>query len=178
MRGFFIDVALPRFFDFHIFVKKNLPSLFVKYKQSILYGVSLAVMLFLLRWLEWNLVVVSHAFEIYIGIIALIFTALGSWLAIKLTRPKTHTIVIEKEVFLNRAEFTINDSQLQHYGISPRELEVLQLIAKGHTNNEIAEQLFVSLNTVKSHSQNLFLKLGVNRRTQAVQEAKKAGLIA
>lgn len=148
-----------------------------KYKSIILYSISLAVMLFVLRWLEFRLVVISHAFEIYIGAIAVIFTGLGIWLALKLAKPKTETVIVEREIFRGN-EFILNQQELQRLGISVRELEVLQLIAKGYSNNEIAEALFVSTNTVKTHSSKLFEKLGVNRRTQAVEQGKKLGLIA
>ena len=150
----------------------------VKNKQTMLYGLSLAVLLFLLKWLELWLVIVSHAFEIYIGSIALIFTALGIWLALKLTKNKVQTIVVEKEVYVNRhAGFLLNENALGTLGLSGRELEVLQLMASGLSNREIAEKLFVSLNTIKTHSSNLFYKMEVDRRTQAVDKARKLGIV-
>ncbi|WP_281763868.1 response regulator transcription factor [Neptunitalea lumnitzerae] len=153
-------------------------SFFKKYKTTILYGVSLALLLFLLRWLELRFVVFEHYFEIYIGFIALIFTALGIWLAAKLTKPKVETRIIEKEIYITpKATFTINTQQLEMLEITKRELEILQLIALGHTNQEIASELSVSVSTVKSHNQNLFSKLQVQRRTQAVEKAKRLGLI-
>lgn len=153
-------------------------ALLSKYKTYLLYGVSLAVLLFLLQWLEFRFVVLSHAFELYAGAIALLFTGLGIWLALKLTKPKTETIIVEKEVFTNTKTFILNETELARLGISPRELEVLQLMADGYSNHEIAERLFVSLNTIKTHSSRLFEKLEVKRRTQAVEKAKRTGLIA
>jgi len=141
-----------------------------------LYGVSLALLLLLLKWLEWHFVIVNHAFEIYASAIAVIFTALGVWLALKLAKPKVNTVVIEKPVFTD-AVFSVNEAELNKLRISSRELEVLQLMAKGLSNQEIAESLFVSLNTIKTHSSNLFLKMEVERRTQAVEKAKRLGLI-
>ena len=152
-------------------------SLFEKNKQNILYGIALAVLMFILRWLELRLLIFRHAFEVYLGIIALLFTALGIWLALKLTKPKT--IIIEKEVILeNPKEFVLNEAQLQALNLSKRELEVLQLMAAGLSNQEIAEQMFISLNTIKTHSANLFEKLDVKRRTQAVEKAKRLSIIA
>jgi len=147
-----------------------------KNKQIVLYGVSLALLLLLLKWLEWHFVIVNHAFEIYASAIAIVFTAVGVWLALKLARPKVNTIVIEKPVFTDAA-FSVNEAELNKLRISNRELEVLQLMAQGLSNQEIAERLFVSLNTIKTHSSNLFIKMEVERRTQAVEKAKRLGLI-
>ncbi|NSL86376.1 response regulator transcription factor [Chitinophaga solisilvae] len=148
-----------------------------KHKQTILYGISLAVLLLLLKWLEWQLLIFHHALEIYIGAIALIFTCLGIWLALKLARPKVTTVVIEKKVPDSGDPFTINHRELEKLGLSNRELEVLQLMAAGLSNQEIAARLFVSLNTIKTHSSNLFIKMDVKRRTQAVDMARKLRII-
>jgi len=145
-------------------------------KQNILYGLSLGLLLLLLNWLEWHFVIIEHAFEIYATAIAVIFTGLGIWLAIKLITPKEKTVIIEKQVFTN-AEFVLNEDELNRLRLSTRELEVLQLIADGLTNQQIAGRLFVSLNTIKTHTKNLFLKLEVERRTQAIEKAKRLSLI-
>jgi len=147
-----------------------------KNKQNILYGVSLALLLLLLKWLEWHFLIIDHAFEIYVSAIAIIFTALGIWLALKLVKPKVNTVVIEKPVFEGPA-FNLNETELNKLKISSRELEVLQLMAEGLSNQGIAERLFVSLNTIKTHSSNLFVKMEVERRTQAVEKAKRLSLI-
>lgn len=153
-------------------------KLFSRHKSTILYSVSLAFLLFLLKWLELRFIIFDHAFEIYIGFIAVIFTALGIWLALKLTRPKVKTIVVEKEVYVNRNEdFVLNTAMVSELELSKRELEILNLLAQGYSNQEIAAKLFVSLSTVKTHNQNLFEKLSVNRRIQAVEKAKSLGLI-
>jgi DNA-binding CsgD family transcriptional regulator len=148
----------------------------VRNKQNILYGISLALLLLLLNWLEWQFVIINHAFEIYAGAIALIFTGLGIWLAIKLMTPKVKTVIIEKQVFAD-THFILNQDELNRLRLSTRELEVLQLIADGLSNQQIAEKLFVSLNTIKTHTSNLFLKMEVGRRTQAIEMAKRLGLI-
>lgn len=147
-------------------------------KGILIYSVSLALLLFLLKWLEYRFVIFDHAFEIYAGAIALIFTGLGIWLATKLAKPKVHTVVVEKEVYINNSgDFTVNEKEMVRLGLSKREMEVLELMARGLSNNEIGGQLFVSLNTIKTHTSNLFEKLDVKRRTQAIEKAKRLGLI-
>jgi DNA-binding CsgD family transcriptional regulator len=149
-----------------------------KHKATILYGISLAILLFLLRWFELRYVIFGHAFELYIGFIALMFTALGIWLALKLSKPRIETVVLEKEVYITRNEpFVLNTSLLSQLELSKRELEILNLMARGHSNEEIASKLFVSLSTVKTHNQNLFEKLNVKRRTQAIEKARRLKLI-
>ncbi|HEU5290030.1 MAG TPA: response regulator transcription factor [Cyclobacteriaceae bacterium] len=133
-----------------------------------LYGLALAALITLLKFLEYRLFVRDLSMEFYIGIIALMFTVLGVWVGLKLTRKKT--IIINPN-------FQFDESRLEKYGISKREYEVLELMSKGHSNQEIADKLFVSLNTVKTHSSNLFLKLEAKRRTQAIQRAKELALI-
>lgn len=146
-----------------------------KNKTIILYSISLAILMFLLKWLELRYIIFDHSFEIYIGIIALVFTGLGIWLALKLSKPK----VIEKEIFINSVKnFSPNTSLINQLEISKRELEILILMAQGYSNQEIAEKIFVSLSTVKTHIQNIFSKLDVKRRTQAIEKAKRLNLIA
>lgn len=147
-------------------------------KENVLYGISLAVLLFLLKWLEFRFVIVDHALEIYIGVIALLFTGLGIWLALKLARPKVETVIVEKEVIIERSPvFTLDERALETLQLSKRELEVLQLMAEGLSNQEIADRLFLSLNTIKTHSLRLFSKMDVERRTQAIEKAKRLNII-
>ncbi len=149
-----------------------------KHKSTIIYSSSLSVLLFLLKWLELRYLLFDHSFEIYIGCIALIFTALGIWLALKLSRPKIKTLVVEKEVYISRNEsFVCNSSMVRQLELSRREMEILELMAQGYSNQEIAARLFISLSTVKTHNQNIFEKLEVNRRIQAVEKAKRLQLI-
>src|SRR5476649_983616 len=96
-------------------------GILTKNKQNILYGVSLALLLLLLKWLEWRYVIIDHAFEIYASAIAVIFTGLGIWLAIKLTTPKVKTVIIEKQVFANTS-FVLNQDELNRLRLSTREL--------------------------------------------------------
>ncbi len=148
-------------------------------KETIGFGIALSALLLLMRYLEFKLLVVSHEYEIYIGIIAVVFTAIGIWAAQKITNRKTETIIVEKKVYIdNSAPFVLNQQEMENRKISKRELEVLELMSLGLSNQEIAEKLFVSLNTVKTHSSNLFEKLEVKRRTQAIETAKKLQLIS
>lgn len=138
-------------------------------RTIILYGLALAALVFLLKYLEYQLIVRNLSIEFYVGIVALFFTALGIWAGLKLT---------QKKIVIVGPEFILNETELQRLGISKREHEVLGLMAQGLSNQEIADKLFVSLNTIKTHSSNLFIKLEVSRRTQAVQKAKQLRLIA
>lgn len=144
-------------------------------RSVILYGVSLAVLLLLMKWLEWHFIVVDHAFELYAGSLAVIFTLLGVWLAVKLIRPKT--VIVEKKIIVTSDDFVFNEDERTRLGLSKREMEVLQLMADGLSNEEIATRLFVSLNTIKTHSSKVFEKLEVRRRTHAVDKARKLQLI-
>jgi len=137
-------------------------------RTIILYSLALAGLVFLLKFLEYRFIIRDLSLEFYFGIVAILFTALGIWAGLKLTR---------KKIVLVGQEFIFNESELQRLSISKRELEVLELISRGLSNQQIADTLFVSLNTIKTHSSNLFLKLDVNRRTQAVQRAKELRLI-
>ena len=140
-------------------------------KTILLYALLLALLIFLLKVLEYKFFVRDLSLEFYIGVVALLFTGLGIWVGLKLTRKKNP---ITSPAGGN---FVPNESALQQFGISPREYEVLEGMAQGFSNQEIADKLFVSINTVKTHTSNLFLKLEARRRTQAIQKAKALGLI-
>ena len=168
-----------------IYTMTDNKNFLLRHKATIVYSISLAFLLFLLRWLELRFIIFAHSFEIYIGFIAVIFTALGIWLALKLSKPKIETVVVEKEVYVYRNEnpanrgagFVPDTSLVSQLELRKRELEILALLAQGHSNQEIAAKLFVSLSTVKTHIQNLFEKLDVKRRIQAVEKAKRLNLI-
>jgi NarL family two-component system response regulator LiaR len=145
-------------------------------KYILIYGICGGILVALLRLVEYRFLIVQHSIEIYGGLIALIFASLGIWLGLKLTSNKE--VVVVKEVPVPAAGlFTLNKERLREFAITKRELEILELIAKGMSNREIAEKLFVSENTVKTHSSRLFDKLSAKRRTQAVQIGKELGLI-
>lgn len=139
-------------------------------RTVILYGIALAGLIFLLKYLEYRMVVRDLSIEFYVGIVALVFTALGIWAGLKLTRKKVITVTVGPA-------FVLNQAALDRLGISKREHEVLEWMARGLSNQEIADKLFVSLNTIKTHTSNLFLKLEVSRRTQAIQKGKELRLI-
>ena len=145
-------------------------------KHILIYGLCGGVLIVLLRLVEYRFLVIEHSVEIYGGLIALLFAALGIWLGLKLTR-KTETIVVKEVLVPTPPDFNLNQQRLRELGITRRELEILELIAGGLSNREIAEKLFVSENTVKTHSSRLFDKLSAKRRTQAVQLGKEFGLI-
>ena len=145
-------------------------------KHILIYGLCGGVLILLLKLVEYRFLVVEHSVEIYGGLIALLFAVLGIWLGLKLTK-KTETIVVKEVLLPAPATFTLNETRLRELGITRRELEILELIAGGLSNREIAAQLFVSENTVKTHSSRLFDKLSARRRTQAVQLGKEFGLI-
>lgn len=143
---------------------------------GLIYGLCGGVLIVVLRLVEYRFLVVEHSVEIYGGLIALLFAILGGWLGLKLTRKK-ETIVFKEVLVSADAPFVLNEQRLRELSITRRELEILDLIAKGMSNREIAEKLFVSESTVKTHSSRLFDKLSAKRRTQAVQIGKELGLI-
>lgn len=135
-------------------------------KRTILmYGVALALAAVLLQWLDFQYAVRSMSGEVYVVLIALAFTALGAWAGGRLTRRRSP------------AAFEPNTRALESLAISPRQYEVLELLAAGHSNREIAGKLFVSENTVKTHVAHLYDKLDVSRRTQAVRKARDLRLL-
>jgi NarL family two-component system response regulator LiaR len=133
-----------------------------------MYGLAMAALLGILKYIEYQYFIRDIPLEFYIGFIAITFTALGIWAGLRLTRPK---------IVDNSIPFSINKANLEKLGISKREYEVLELISQGLSNQEIAEKLFVSTSTVKTHASNIFSKLDASRRTQAVQRAKELRLI-
>src|SRR5687767_4539730 len=153
-------------------------------KTVLLYGLLGGVLIAALKLVEYRYLVIEHSVEIYGGIVALIFASLGIWLGLKLTRPRER--IIEREVPVPvevrvpvpvAGPFRRDEARLEQLGITPRELEILEAIAAGLSTREVAERLFVSENTVKTHTARLFDKLSARRRTQAVQRAKEEGLI-
>ena len=129
-----------------------------------------------LKWMEYRYLVIEHSYEIYGGLIAATFAVLGIWLGLRLTRTRERTVVREVPVPVG-GPFVRDAKILEDLGITPRELDILELIAQGLSNREIAEKLFVSENTVKTHSSRVLSKLGAKRRTQAVQLGKTYGLL-
>ena len=151
-------------------------------KHLLIYGLCGGLLILVLRLIEYRFLVLERSIEIYGGLIALFFVSLGIWLGLKLTKNqvvvKEVPIEVPVEIRVPMSEpFVLDQAKLQQLGITARELEILELIAGGLSNREIAEKLFVSENTVKTHSSRLFEKLSAKRRTQAVQIGKDLGLI-
>ena len=135
-------------------------------RQTILYSLALAALLFLLKWAESLFMAQDLTLEFYTGVLAVFFSLLGVWVGRMVTAKK---VVVERS-----AVVVVPNLDL---GINPRELEVLRLIAEGHSNQEIADKLYLSINTIKKYSSALFAKLDVKRRTQAIERARQIGLI-
>jgi len=137
-------------------------------KIVILYGIVLAALTALLKFIEYRYIVRDLSLEFYLGIVAVLFASLGIWAGLRLTR---------RNIIITRSDFKFNAEELGRRGITRREFEVLELMAQGLSNREIADKLFVSLNTIKSHSSMLYMKLDARRRTQAISRAKELQLL-
>jgi NarL family two-component system response regulator LiaR len=149
-------------------------------RDILLYGLCGGVLIAVLKLTEYRFLVIEHSVEIYGALVAALFAGLGIWLGQTLTRKKPAVIIKEVPVPVAgpvAGPFVVDETRVSEFGITARELEILGLIATGLSNREIAGRLFVSENTVKTHSSRLFDKLGAKRRTQAVQIGKTARLI-
>ncbi|MFL5594828.1 MAG: response regulator transcription factor [Gemmatimonadaceae bacterium] len=153
-------------------------------KIVLVYGILGGVLIAALNLIEYRFLVLEHSLEIYGGLVAAVFSGLGIWLGLKLTRTRETVVVREVPVPIEvqvpvhvTGPFVRNEKQLQQLGITPRELEIIEALASGLSNREIAGRLNVSENTVKTHTSRVFDKLSARRRTQAVQRAKEAKLI-
>jgi len=149
-------------------------------KHVLLYGLVAGVVISGLQFVEYRWLVVERSVEIYGALVAAIFAAVGIWLGLRITGRREKVVVREVPVEVMvpaPAEFTRDERKVESLGLTPRELEILELIAAGLSNKEIAARIFVSENTVKTHSSRVFDKLGAVRRTQAVQLGKEFRLI-
>lgn len=148
-------------------------------RHALLYGGLGGALIVALQLIEYRYLVVTHSFEIYGGLIAIIFASLGIWLGLTLTGRPERILVQEIEVRVpaEPVVFSPDPARREAMGVTKRELEILGLMADGLSNKEIADRIFVSENTVKTHSSRLFDKLGARRRTQAIQVGKASGLI-
>ena len=155
-------------------------------RHVLIFGVVGGLLIVTLQYTEYRFVVIEHSVELYGALVAGIFSAFGIWLGLRITRRREtvrETVVVrEVPVPVSAAArgvepFAPNTVQQQNLGITARELEILALVARGLSNREIAAELFVSENTVKTHCSRAFDKLGAARRTQAVQRGKELGLL-
>jgi DNA-binding CsgD family transcriptional regulator len=156
------------------------PALYAAHvkKTVLVYGLLGGVLIAALQLIQYRFLVLEHSVEIYGGLVALVFAALGIWLGLKLTRVREVPVIPEMPVLTQVAvPFQRNETRVAELGITPRELEILDAVAEGLSTREIGERLFVSENTVKTHTARLFDKLSARRRTQVVQRAKAEGLI-
>ena len=145
-------------------------------RHALLYGLLGGVLIAGLKLIEYRWLVVQHSVEIYGALVAAVFAGVGLWLGQRLTR-RTETVVVREVLVPAPATFERDQSRLASLGITPRELEILELIAAGLSTREIAARVFVSENTVKTHTSRVFDKLGARRRTQAAQRAREWRLI-
>ena len=139
-------------------------------RTILLYGLAMALLIAILKYTDYRYFIRDIPLEVYIGLVAVMFTGLGIWAGLRLTRPR----IVEVEV---NGPFKRNEMALKELGISKREFEVLELIAAGLSNQDIADRLFVSTSTVKSHVSNIFAKLDASRRTEAIAKAKEMRII-
>ena len=147
-------------------------------KQVLIFGLVGGVLITLLQWTEFHFVVLEHSVAIYGVLIAILFASAGIWLGTRLFAPRER--IVEVEIAAPTAPtptFVADDTARERLGITRRELEILELVARGLSNREIGETLFVSENTVKTHCSRSFDKLGARRRTEAVQRSKELGLL-
>jgi two-component system, NarL family, response regulator LiaR len=152
-------------------------------RHVLIFGLVGGLLIATLQYTEYRFLVIEHSVEVYGALVAIIFATFGIWLGLRITR-RQETIVVREVVVPasgagpeQASAFAPNTAQQQRLGITARELEILTLVARGLSNREIAAQLFVSENTVKTHCSRVFDKLGAARRTQAVQRGKEAGLL-
>ncbi|MFN8357585.1 MAG: response regulator transcription factor [Spirosomataceae bacterium] len=138
-------------------------------KNILLYGAVLGLLVFALNAIQYWFWIRIHSFELYGGLVAGLFLALGIWFGRKLTT-STKPLPTLKTT-------TQNEAAIAQLGISKREYDVLVLLCKGLSNQAIADQLFVSQNTIKTHTSRLFEKLDVKNRAQAILKAQEMGII-
>jgi two-component system, NarL family, response regulator LiaR len=149
-------------------------------RHVLIFGLVGGLLIATLQYTEYRFVIIEHSVELYSALVAILFATFGIWLGLRITR-RRETVVV-KEVLVPAKvpalePFAPNAAHQQTLGITARELEILTLVARGFSNREIAAQLFVSENTVKTHCARAFDKLGAARRTQAVQRGKELGLL-
>lgn len=135
-------------------------------RSILVYGFALAAGAVALQWLEYRMWARTHPGELYVALVAAAFLALGVWLGARLFRREPPP-----------PEFTPNERAQASLGITERERQVLQLLAAGRSNKQIARDLELSPNTVKTHVARLFGKLRVARRMEAVGLARELGLV-
>lgn len=141
-----------------------------KYRSILLYAASMALLVFVMKWLQWKYIMADHSSEVYLGMMALFFTILGIWLSSQIGQ------YLRKSKTSQTASSEVSDVSLfskptlESFELSEREMEVLQLINQGKSNAENADELCLSVSTIKTHVSNIFVKLDVKSRTQAIDK--------
>ena len=148
-----------------------------RFGSILAYGASAGLLIAVLKFIDYRFLVIEHSIEIYGALIAALFAAVGIWLGLTLTKEKIVVQHVEVPVPVPAGPFVFNQAKADELTLTPREVEVLGLMADGLSNKQMAERLFVSENTIKTHCSRVFDKLGAGRRTQAVQIGKQHGLI-
>lgn len=154
----------------------KIKSLLSEYSRILLYGFLLAILVFFLKWIQWKFLIVENSIELYVGLVSVFFTLLGIWIAHQVIKPKIEYKIVEKEVVVYPTG-EVDLAALEKLGLTNREYEILQLVAKGMSNQEISTTIFLSISTVKTHLSNLFAKMEVKSRTQAIEKAKRLRII-
>ncbi|WP_410219642.1 response regulator transcription factor [Pedobacter sp.] len=149
-------------------------SFIKEFRYACFYGSILAMLIFILKWMQWKFLIDDLRIEIYTGMVALFFTILGIWITNQFAKQKNNILIIEKEIPENSL---IDKNELQKLNLSNREYEVLKLLTKGYSNADIADHLFLSVSTIKTHVSNLLLKMNVKSRTQAIEKAKRLKIV-
>lgn len=145
-------------------------------KSVAIYSLLMALLIFALKWMQWKFLIADHSMEIYVGLLAILFTGLGVWMARQVLNDRKQLVIVDREV-PPRISQGINEELLEQLQLSKREQEVLQLLVQGYSNSEIADTLCLSVSTIKTHVSNLFVKLDVRSRTQALEKAKRLSLV-
>lgn len=147
-------------------------------KHIIIYGLTMAALIFGLKWLQWNFLIVDNSIELFIGVIAIGFTLLGFWIAKQIMSPKSRR---KEETFTSEMtpskDFVVNQYELNKLKLTKREYEILELLVQGYRNAEIAKALYLSISTIKTHVSNLYSKLEVKSRYQAITKAKRMEIV-
>lgn len=155
----------------------SIKNLYQRSRHILVYATFMAAMILLLKWLQWKYLIADYSVEIYVGLIAVAFTGLGLWLATRLTDVRTRTIVVEKKIYLPpQTDHAVNEEELNKLALTNREYDVLKLLVKGNSNAEIADQLCLSLSTIKTHVSNVLVKMNVRSRVQVIEKANRLKL--
>ena len=140
------------------------------YRSILIFGCLLAVFAVLLQLVEYKYYIGHLTTDIYTSVVATIFTGVGIWIGVNILKSKK-----EEQALVTNPE--MQQAKIKELNLNDREYEMLQFIAKGLSNQEIADELYLALPTIKTHISNLYSKLDVRSRTQAIYKAQALNLI-